>query len=672
MLTLRDPQASKTLSIPATGLVIGREGGEADITVRTAAVSKKHARVYAAEGVWYIEDLRSANGTFVDNEKIAAPYQLSPGLVFDLAGYRFEVVEITDGFTEPEDPAASTLTGPAGATLTGGGLGVGVPPTAKSAPKVAGRPAPRRASADRAAVPTAPQRGSMMPMPATHVGPEPEPRQEEPAPEAPAAEEPQPPPMDEEPQEPQLSAPEEDAQTSAGGDAAAELSDPKAAAGKVMAEIPRAIAYYVLAVPKLLLNPLGTIRKSIEDQRVPPMKGLPLMAWALPGLAAFFVVGIFFTLLAGVVGVVRGGSIGTALGAVVGGVLYAAVSGVVGGLVMAFAYHPIQAAVIKLLKGTSDERSRTNYLVLLMGVSMLFAVPGGVASLGVLFPNAIVTGVLSLLSILVGLYANVIAFVAVYRWLTYFNVHKVVPKVVLGLGALVVLLSVLSAGGALVGTVKAIVAAVRSPGTTAVAKADADPDTDTDTGAKPLDPEALKKAGVDPKAVEEAQKLVAKTPEADKPPAEPAKEPAAEPVKVAEAKAPAKEPEPKIEDEPAPPVKQPAAEAPAKAVPPAPTAEPAPKVAAPEPSTDSPYQKYVSKRDWVEKTIAADPTVLTRDRDLLRSFRALHDKERDVRKKMFGRAGLPADDVVGRRLLEAETFKQTNGLVDDVYSRMHR
>lgn len=41
--------------------------------------SNKHARIFPQHGGWWVEDLGSTNGTYVDDERISAPVELTPG-----------------------------------------------------------------------------------------------------------------------------------------------------------------------------------------------------------------------------------------------------------------------------------------------------------------------------------------------------------------------------------------------------------------------------------------------------------------------------------------------------------------------------------------------------------------------------------------------------------------
>lgn len=50
-------------------LVIGRKG--ADLEIDDKAISRRHAEIFQQSGAWWIRDLDSTNGTFLNNEKIA-------------------------------------------------------------------------------------------------------------------------------------------------------------------------------------------------------------------------------------------------------------------------------------------------------------------------------------------------------------------------------------------------------------------------------------------------------------------------------------------------------------------------------------------------------------------------------------------------------------------------
>jgi len=62
----------------ATNTAIGRAMG-CDLRLEDTYVSQEHARIFAKNGSWYVEDLGSTNGTFVNEQRLAAPAMLTAG-----------------------------------------------------------------------------------------------------------------------------------------------------------------------------------------------------------------------------------------------------------------------------------------------------------------------------------------------------------------------------------------------------------------------------------------------------------------------------------------------------------------------------------------------------------------------------------------------------------------
>lgn len=71
------PDAGRQLPLRGT-VVIGRSS-EADIVLDDLQVSRQHARVTANKGAAVVEDLSSANGTFINHAELHSPARLDPG-----------------------------------------------------------------------------------------------------------------------------------------------------------------------------------------------------------------------------------------------------------------------------------------------------------------------------------------------------------------------------------------------------------------------------------------------------------------------------------------------------------------------------------------------------------------------------------------------------------------
>jgi hypothetical protein len=60
-------------------LTVGRAPGCGVSVPSDTFVSQVHARVFRRDGAWWVEDLGSTNGTFVNDHKVSAPAPLHPG-----------------------------------------------------------------------------------------------------------------------------------------------------------------------------------------------------------------------------------------------------------------------------------------------------------------------------------------------------------------------------------------------------------------------------------------------------------------------------------------------------------------------------------------------------------------------------------------------------------------
>lgn len=62
----------------AASMTIGR-GEECELLIDDTYASSQHARLFGKNSSWYVEDLGSTNGTFVNDQKLAAPAMVQQG-----------------------------------------------------------------------------------------------------------------------------------------------------------------------------------------------------------------------------------------------------------------------------------------------------------------------------------------------------------------------------------------------------------------------------------------------------------------------------------------------------------------------------------------------------------------------------------------------------------------
>jgi FHA domain len=71
--------AGTTVSLSSAPVLIGR-APDSTLVLTDDYASTRHARVFPQEGDWYVEDLGSTNGTYLDRSKVTGPTQVPLGV----------------------------------------------------------------------------------------------------------------------------------------------------------------------------------------------------------------------------------------------------------------------------------------------------------------------------------------------------------------------------------------------------------------------------------------------------------------------------------------------------------------------------------------------------------------------------------------------------------------
>ncbi len=410
----------------------------------------------------------------------------------------------------------------------------------------------------------------------------------------------------------------------------------------MFAGVPKGIAYYLKNVPLLLVNPIGVVRKTIDEQPNEPLGRTGLIGYALPALLATGLLGAWAAGLALLIGPTHTFSFMAFVPIV------PAIGAVIGAVVTGFVFHPLMTWLVKVLKGESDARSRSNYFLQTMTVSIVVAVPNALGLLLAALPIPFIR----LLGPLLSVAASLVTFYVTIQWFEFFKVIHWVKKVLLLLGALTVLFAAW-------GLISGIIAEVKSlgSGSTAVV-VDGAGEGDGDDAVPtldeiPTDPDEARvylekkqaQALAASKKMQEAALAAAEKGAATPPPEKPAaKKPAVE------APPPAEEPKEDV-----------------KAAPPPEAVDNTP----PPPAAGGDYSVFARRRDAVEKAFEANPTLLQRSNDLQKLYGEYLDEVAELdRKYAKSIKQTPDRRRLYERLKEAELSQRTSKTVDALAGKL--
>jgi len=140
------PRQGERLNLFAGPNIIGREAGNR-IVLDDEMISRRHASLYPASGAYYIKDLNSTHGTWVNNLRIHDEQMLKDGDLIRLGSttLRLRLGEQPAGGTAPVPAALPAAAQPA-ARLAPAALPASRPVSAPAQPTAAAKPTPKPAS----------------------------------------------------------------------------------------------------------------------------------------------------------------------------------------------------------------------------------------------------------------------------------------------------------------------------------------------------------------------------------------------------------------------------------------------------------------------------------------------------------------------------------------------
>jgi pSer/pThr/pTyr-binding forkhead associated (FHA) protein len=99
------PTPGKTFPVEGNVAVVGRESGNA-VIIGDPEISRKHARFTRQGESYVIEDLGSTNGTFVNQNRLTAPYMLKQG---DIISFGEQINLIFEVIADPNQTMVSPM-----------------------------------------------------------------------------------------------------------------------------------------------------------------------------------------------------------------------------------------------------------------------------------------------------------------------------------------------------------------------------------------------------------------------------------------------------------------------------------------------------------------------------------------------------------------------------------
>jgi pSer/pThr/pTyr-binding forkhead associated (FHA) protein len=79
LVVVQGERAGTVIDLTGVPITIGR-ANDATLVVTDDYASSRHARIFAQDGQWIVEDLGSTNGTYLGRTKVSRPMPVPPGV----------------------------------------------------------------------------------------------------------------------------------------------------------------------------------------------------------------------------------------------------------------------------------------------------------------------------------------------------------------------------------------------------------------------------------------------------------------------------------------------------------------------------------------------------------------------------------------------------------------
>lgn len=413
---------------------------------------------------------------------------------------------------------------------------------------------------------------------------------------------------------------------------------PPAEASRILSALPRAVAYFGSAVPKLVARSFRSGATDAMDEAAPSLSAPELAAY---GLVAGAGASAFVTVCAVLAGGLRETG---ALGLLSASLPVVALAGAVGAA-LGFLARPLLQWFLVRLDGHSSPQGRTQAVLDGFGLGILSAVPAGLGALASLLE----TPVASIVPVVLGVGVAALCVHLVQHWSTAFGISRTARSILVGLAVLALLGSVVQGARQLLGRSGSdpALAAIEATARARAERAEADAREIAEANLDPPDPDSRPPAADDVNGIE-----------IEPPPIPgPGEEPPAPAVESAAS-------EPKEG--------KPPSETPPRDV----SADNGenPYLSRDHPRGRTPFRRFVDRRKAIERAISDDPSLLNR-RDVLKEYQALWRKTYELRERwsrLARRKPAWERDKIYARKASAEIFKSTSEHVDKLWNTLFK